>query len=165
MYDELLNMLLAAMIEWFSGDPKRIQHFVKVHSFARFIGISEKLSEDELFTLETAAYVHDIGIKPGEELYDRCDGKIQEQLGPECAEKILRQLGFPNKTTERVSYLVSRHHTYDNIDKLDYQILIESDFLVNLFEENASENAVRSAYDKIFKTASGRRICRNMFGI
>lgn len=165
MYNEnLLNALFAAMTEWFAGDPKRIQHFVKVHSFARLIGMQENLCGDELFKLETAAYVHDIGIKPGEELYGRNDGKIQEELGPGCAEKLLGALGFPEETIKRASYLVGLHHTYSNITELDLRILVEADLLVNLYEDDASEAAVRSAYNRIFSTDSGRRLCRTMFG-
>ena len=33
-----LDELFLQMIAFFSGDPKRIQHFMKVHSFARIIG-------------------------------------------------------------------------------------------------------------------------------
>lgn len=161
----LLNALFAAMIEWFCGDPRRVQHFVKVHSFARLIGMSENLSADELFTLEAAAYVHDIGIKPGEERFNRSDGKIQEELGPDCAEKILRSLGFPEKTIQRVSFLVGNHHTYSSITELDHRILAEADFLVNMYEDGSSAEAVRSAYDRIFRTDTGRKICRTMFDI
>lgn len=153
------------MIEWFAGDPKRIQHFVKVRCFARLIGVQENLCEDELFNLETAAYVHDIGIKPGEKLYGRNDGKIQEELGPGCAQKLLCALGFPEKTIKRASYLVGRHHTYSNMTELDLRILVEADLLVNLYEDGASEAAVRSAYNTIFSTESGKRIFRTMFGV
>ena len=34
---ERLDKLLVKMIEFDSGDPKRIQHFLKVHSYARLI--------------------------------------------------------------------------------------------------------------------------------
>ena len=33
---EKLEQLYWKMTEWFAGDPKRIQHFVKVHSFYAF---------------------------------------------------------------------------------------------------------------------------------
>ena len=36
--------------------------------------------------------------------------------------------GYTEEQIERVKYLVGHHHTYDNIDGLDYQILIEADF-------------------------------------
>ena len=37
-----LDELFLQMIAFFSGDPKRIQHFMKVHSFARIIGTKER---------------------------------------------------------------------------------------------------------------------------
>lgn len=61
--------LLTAAIEYDKGDPKRIQHFIKVHSFARLIGKQEKLSDEMMKALETAAILHDIGIHEGERLY------------------------------------------------------------------------------------------------
>ena len=53
-----LDELFLQMIAFFSGDPKRIQHFMKVHSFARIIGTKEGLDETSLFILEAAAYTH-----------------------------------------------------------------------------------------------------------
>ena len=37
--------LIAAMTRYFSGDPKRIQHFIKVYSFAKTIAKIEMLDE------------------------------------------------------------------------------------------------------------------------
>ena len=56
-------------------------------------------------------------------------------------------------------------HTYHNIDGLDYQILVEADFLVNLFEDNLSKEAALNAYQNIFKTETGKRICKEMFAL
>lgn len=160
-----LNELYCEMISYYRNDPKRIAHFTKVHSYAKIIGELEQLGEEELFTLETAAFVHDIGIKVAEEKYGSCEGKLQEKEGPAVAEEMLKKLGFSETVIKRVSYLVGHHHTYGNIDGADYQILVEADFLVNLYEDGVEEKAIRQAYDKIFKTESGRRICLEMFGI
>lgn len=84
--------------------------------------------------LEAAAYVHDIGIKVAEEKYGRCTGKLQEQEGPAVAREMLEKLGFEEKVPERVCYLVGHHHTYTDMDEMDYQILVEADFLVNLYK-------------------------------
>ena len=46
---------------------------------------------------------------------------------------------------------------------MDYQILIEADFLVNLYEDKAGNHAIESAYESIFKTESGKKIFRDMF--
>ena len=78
---------------------------------------------------------------------------------------MLERLGYEQEVIDRVCYLVGHHHTYTNIDGIDYQILVEADFLVNLYEDAVSLDAVRKAYQNIFKTESGRKICRNMFGI
>ena len=55
------------------------------------------------------------------------------------------------------------HHTYTNVDGLDYQVLIEADFLVNLYEDDANRGAVMKAYENIFRTQTGRKIFREMF--
>ena len=157
-----LDDLFMDMIAYYDGDPKRIQHFTKVHSYARLIGIGEELDDASLFILEAAAYTHDIGM--AEEKYGRCDGKLQEQEGPIIAQKMLSQLGFENYIVERICFLIGHHHTYDNIDGLDYQILVEADFLVNLYEDDAGNRAIDKAYKRIFKTETGKKIFRLMFG-
>lgn len=162
---DLTNKLIEEMISYNRGDAKRIQHFIKVHSFAKLIGETEDLSPAELFVLETAAVVHDIGIKPSEAKYGRCDGKLQEQEGSEPARELLKGLGYENTVIERVCYLVAHHHTYENVEGLDYRILLEADFLVNLYEDGISKEGVQRAYEKILVTETGKRICREMFGI
>ena len=49
------------------------------------------------------------------------------------------------------------------MDGLDYQVLIEADFLVNLYEDDAGRSAIAKAYEKIFKTETGKLIFRQMF--
>lgn len=161
MHEKLIN----AAIEYDRGDPKRIQHFIKVHSFARLIAISEGLSADAVKTLEAAAILHDIGIHEGERLYGRNDGDIQQKLGPDIAKRIMETVGGYDDVKERVMYLIAHHHTYTGIDGVDLQILIEADFIVNLYEDGASMNAVKNAYDRIFVTESGKRVLKDSFGI
>ena len=156
----MLNKLHLAMIDLYRGDAKRIQHFCKVHSYAKLIAETEKVDEKCLFILEAAALTHDIGIHVCEEKYGDCNGKLQEKEGPEIAKKLLEELGFAEDVSERVQYLIAHHHTYDNIDGMDYQILVEADFLVNIMEDNLSKEAALNAYKRIFKTACGKKICR-----
>ena len=157
----MLNQLHCAMIRLYSGDPMRIQHFCKVHSYAKLIGELEQIDADRLFILETAALTHDIGIHFCEEKYGSSNGKLQEKEGPAIAKKLLAELHFD----ERVQYLIAHHHTYDAIDGIDYQILVEADFLVNILEDKLSDDAAKNAYRNIFKTKSGKRICREMFAL
>ena len=76
-----LNQLFCEMIQYYRNDPKRIQHFTKVHSYAKLIGELSGMQGEELLTLEVAAYVHDIGIKVAEEKYGSSNGRLQEQNG------------------------------------------------------------------------------------
>ena len=151
------------MIRHDQGDPRRIQHFLKVHSFAKYIGECEGLDKHTQLILETAALVHDIGIRPAEEKYGRCDGKLQEQEGPKPAEALLMESGCPGEIIERVCYLVGHHHTYQNVDGMDYQILVEADFLVNYFENHSETDTIKKSVKKIFKTETGIRIATEMF--
>lgn len=161
----LLDELYHKMIEFFHGDPKRIQHLIKVHSLSRLIGIGEKLDATSLFILEAAAYTHDCGIRPAEEKYGKCDGKLQEQEGPTVAQQMLLELGFENYMIERICYLIGHHHTYTNMDGMDYQILVEADFLVNLYEDDANRHTIQKAYDNIFRTDTGKQIFAQMYGV
>ncbi len=152
-----------AMIAYDAGDPVRIHHFLKVHAFARFIGLSEGLDARTQSVLEAAALVHDIGIHPAEAKYGSSAGKYQEELGPAEAEKLLADLGWPEEDVRRIAFLVGRHHTYTAIDGIDYQILVEADFLVNLYEDSLPPEAQRHAYETVFKTESGKKLCRELY--
>jgi uncharacterized protein len=162
MTREDLDNVFLKMVEKYEGQPERIQHFTKVHSYAAYIGRQEKLDEKTMFILETAAYTHDIGIKKAEELYHASNGRLQQELGPGEAETMLHALHFPEDVIERVKYLIAHHHTYSNIQGIDLQILIEADFLVNLYE-HSDESVASKVLEKIFKTASGTKLCKTMF--
>lgn len=127
-----LYELASRMVAYNAGDPKRIQHLIKVHYFARMIGLAEHVDEATQLILEAAAIVHDIGIRICEQKYGVCDGKHQELEGPDEARKLLTDMGtFSEVQIERICWLVGHHHTYDSITGIDYQILVEADFLVN----------------------------------
>ena len=157
--------LIRAMIRYDTGMPKQIQHFLKVYEFAHLIAVGEGIREQTRQTLETAAIVHDIGIRNSLKMYGDSDGKHQEQLGPEEASTLLQNLGYPEEQIRRVEFLVGHHHTYTDIEGDDYQILVEADFLVNLYEDGESEKAAEAVREKIFRTKTGKDICTRMFGL
>ena len=158
-----MEAVINAMIAYDAGDPMRIHHFLKVHAFARLIGLSEGLDAHTQSVLEAAALVHDIGIHPAEAKYGSSTGKYQEELGPAEAEKLLTDLGWPEADIRRITFLVGHHHTYTAIDGIDYQILVEADFLVNLYEDALPPEAQRHAYETVFKTESGKKLCRELY--
>ncbi len=160
-----INDTINAMIKYFSGDPKRIQHFLKVHEFARIIGINEGLLDDVQYLVEVAAITHDIGIKLSEEKFGSADGKYQEQEGPAEAEKLLREIGYEEDFIDKVCFLIAHHHTYKGIDNAPFRILVEADFLVNIYEEHISMELAKNVKEKIFRTKSGIKIFEDMYGV
>ena len=159
-----IETVYQAMIEYYRGDSHQIQHFAKVHTYSRLIGTLEGLDEETQFVLETAAIVHDIGIKISKEKYGNSNGKNQELEGPAEADKMLRELGgYTEAQIERVKYLIAHHHTYNDIDGMDYQILVEADFLVNLYENESRYSTIMETRERIFRTEAGKRLLDDMF--
>lgn len=164
-YTEMLDLLTEKMMSFNQSDPKRIQHFIKVHQFSQLIGHMEKLDAHTQFLTECAALVHDIGIRPAEEKYGSCTGKLQEQEGPAYARKMLEELSLEEADIARVCYLVGHHHTYTDIDGMDYQILVEADFLVNFYEDGVGSEGIQTALEKVFRTDAGKNLCRIAYGV
>ena len=165
MNEERQVKLLETMMQFDGGDPMRIQHFLKVWGFARQIGKMEGLEERIQEILETVAIVHDIGIKVCMEKYGNCTGKHQEEEGPELAEKMLTELGYDAELISRVSFLVGHHHTYTNVEGMDYQILLEADFLVNSYEGHKKNETIEAFCRRVFRTPSGIRLLSLQSGL
>ena len=153
------------MILFDRGDARRIQHFLKVYQFAALIGKLEELSPEQQEILEIAAILHDIGIIPSEKKYGISNGKLQEQEGPAYARELLNRIGgYGQDFIDRVCFLIAHHHTYEGVDGLDWQILLEADFLVNSFEKNMTEEAIKKFRASVFRTKSGIALLNNQYG-
>lgn len=162
-YDEY--RLLEELSSFFSGDPDRIQHAVKVYAFADMIATGEKLPSDIRKTTVLAAIVHDAGIRIAEEKYGSSEGTLQEKEGPAAARKMLESIGTDRERIERIAFLVGHHHTYSGVDGIDWRILLEADFIVNAFENSLDANALETGMRRVFRTEAGKRIFRTMFNL
>jgi hypothetical protein len=158
-----IGNVINAMIDYYTGDVRRIQHFLKVYGFAKAIGEIENLSKELQETLEVAAVVHDIGIKVSEEKYHSSAGNYQQMEGPPVAKEMLAMLGYDEEFIERVCYLIAHHHTYNNMIGMDYQILVEADFLVNISEDHMGCKEINSIREKIFRTKTGLTFLQKMY--
>jgi HD superfamily phosphodiesterase len=155
--------VMKAMIGYYSGDIKRINHFVKVYGYAKTIGELEGIDELTQEILEIAAITHDIGIKVSEEKYQSASGHYQQIEGPLEAQKLLSKLEVDEATIDRCCWLIAHHHTYNAIQEIDHQILVEADFLVNIHESEMGEDAIRNVKNTIFKTDTGKYFLENLF--
>lgn len=160
----LNDRLILKMFALEKGLPKRTHHFIKVYEFAHLIGEGEHLPQDQQQLLEIAAIVHDIGITPSKKKYGYCDSITQGVEGPLRARKLFKD--FPEITSDvvdRVCYLIIHHHDYDIIEGLDYQILVEADFLANIFEEKMPVEKIQDIREKIFKTKTGTELLNTLY--
>lgn len=161
-----LDNLKMSMIEFYRGDAKRIQHFLKVSSFAVAIGRGENVDEHTLFILEAVGYIHDIGIRIAEKELGLYNNNLQEKLGPPAARAMLTELGFETDDVDRICLIIANHHTYTaDIAGLDFRILLEADACVNMYEKNASADAVKAMLKNVFRTETGKYIYKTMFDI
>ena len=70
----MINRIMIDMISYNKKDTKRINHALKIHSYAKITGEAEGISENEMISLEVASLLHVIGMKECENKYNKCGG-------------------------------------------------------------------------------------------
>lgn len=158
-----ISEIMKKMVLYSEGNTHDINHFLKVHSWARMIGQCEGLGSEELRTLEIAAILHDIACPLCRKKYGEANGKRQEEEGMPLVRRFFEGTDVEERVLERVVYLVGHHHTLEKIEGADYQILIEADYLVNADESHYSESNVRHMLEHVFRTETGREILESIY--
>ena len=160
-----ISGIIQKMIDFYDGNLHDIDHSLKVWSYAKLIGEQEGIDSETQRVLEVAAVVHDIACPLCRRKYGQADGKHQELEGGALAIEFLQGCGLNDAEIARVAYLVAHHHTVDAIDGIDYQILIEADYIVNAGESAYSAaNIVR--FDREYvKTGTAHALLRSIFKI
>ena len=151
------------MIRYFGEDVRRINHALKVYGFATAISNPHMISEQESKIISLAAILHDIGIQEAERKYHSTAGNYQEIEGPPIARQIMQECGIEAPIIDRVCFLIGNHHSYHRIDGLDFQIMIEADFLVNIFEDSITRESIITIRNKYFKTANGIKLLDEIY--
>lgn len=158
-----ISNIILKMVSNSNGNRHDINHFLKVYAYAKTIAECERLPDEEQQIVEVAAVIHDIACPLCREKYGNTNGKHQEAEGVILAREFLKDTGLPEKTTERIIFLVGHHHTLQGIDGIDYQILIEADYLVNADESGYSEANIQNALRNIFKTETGKILLQSIY--
>jgi hypothetical protein len=161
--NQIIGEISKKLIEYFGTDVRRINHAMKVAAFAKSIGENEGLDQTELFILEACGYLHDVGIKKGEEVYQSAAGPYQEEFGPDIVRELLNDTDIRPNILDRICYIIGNHHSYQKINGIDFQILVEADFIVNAYEDEMNESNIRTVYERIFKTKTGRMYLEKMY--
>lgn len=152
------------MIDFYKGNIADINHFLKVCAYAEIIGKLEHLTSEEQEILALTAIVHDISCPLCREKYGNTNGKHQEAESEALLRPFLLEYHLPEPVENRIIYLVSHHHTYTGVHGMDYQVLLEADYLVNAEESSYSIENIQRTRNQIFKTKTGIYILDSVFG-
>ncbi|MDP2980744.1 MAG: uroporphyrinogen-III C-methyltransferase, partial [Candidatus Omnitrophota bacterium] len=147
--------ILNRMKKYFGADAKRIKHAKNVLGYARELLKKEKGDRDIVIA---AAILHDIGIKECERKYNSTSGQLQEKEGPAIARKILEDLKVGQDTIREICQIIASHHSPGEIDTMNFKILWDSDWLVNLKDEYdiKDRKKLEDIIEKVFLTQTGR---------
>lgn len=156
------SRLIGEMKAVFGQDVRRINHALSVLRRAETIQAAEGGCA---LVVTAAAVLHDIGIREAERKHASSAGRFQEIEGPPIARGILERLGLSDETVEHVCRIVGSHHSAADIDTLEFRIVWDADWLVNIPEEHAdlSPDKLGRLVRRVFKTCTGRRLAQQTF--
>jgi hypothetical protein len=151
----LKDRLIAEMKNVFGNDQKRISHALSVLDHAEYLQSCEGGDRDVVIA---AAALHDIGIHEAERKYGSSAGKYQEIEGSPIARGLMENLGLDTELIDHVCRIVGSHHTGRGIDTLEFRILWDADWLVNIPDEfpDIDTHKLKSLIERVFKTDTGK---------
>lgn len=154
--------ILDRMKKYFGTDARRIRHAQDVLGYARELLKKEKGNREIVIA---AAILHDIGIKECERKYNSTSGQLQEKEGPAIARKILEDLKVGQDTIREICRIIASHHSPGEIDTMNFKILWDSDWLVNLKDEYdiKDRKKLEDIIEKVFLTQTGRIKARDIY--
>ena len=158
-----ISQIMEKMIAFSDGNIHDIDHFIRVWTYARTIGELENLDRETQFVLEVAAITHDIACPLCRIKYGNTNGKYQEEEGVPMVKKFLSDTGIAEEVIDRVAFLVGHHHTFSGIDGIDYQILIEADYIANATENGYGQENIVNFMQRIMKTEGGKQILKAIY--
>ena len=158
----LRERIALEMKKYFRTDFKRVHHAIKVAKFAEQI---LKVEGGNPLVVMGVAYLHDIGIHEADRKYGSHSGYYQEMEGPAIAREILERLNVPTQMLDEMCDIIGHHHSPREEETLNFQILYEADWLVNIEEEGFSKDRkkVEALIAKVFRTATGRQLAEKLF--
>ena len=161
--DKILeNKIIDNMKQYFENDKKYIDHALKVLSYTKELLKQEKGDSQIVFT---TAILHDIGIKLCKKKYNSTGGQLQEIEGPPIARKILKELEVDSKIIDEVCDIIASHHSPGEINTLNFKIMWDADWLVNLEDEYDIKNKekLEKVINKIFLTKTGKNLGKSIY--
>jgi hypothetical protein len=158
----LTQVLIDEMKFVFGADTKRINHALDVLAFAQQLQHREG---GDRAVVEAAAVLHDIGIHEAERKHGSAAGIYQEIEGPPIARTILERHNADADAVDHICEIVGQHHSAKTIDTLEFRIIWDADWLVNIPEEigSLSKEKLCAIIEKTFKTYAGKITAKKLY--
>ncbi|MBN1574632.1 MAG: HD domain-containing protein [Deltaproteobacteria bacterium] len=158
----LEDRLIEEVKRLFGDDQKRIDHALTVFGYASEI---MKAEGGDPKVVVSAALLHDIGIKEAERKHGSSAAKYQEMEGPRIAEGIMRDVGLDADTIDHVCRIVGSHHSARDIDTVEFRIIWDADWIVNIPDlyDVEDKGKLAGVIKKLFRTKSGREIAEGKY--
>jgi putative nucleotidyltransferase with HDIG domain len=160
--DLLRERIALEMKKYFGTDFKRVKHAIKVAKYAEQI---LKIEGGNPLVVMGAAYLHDIGIHEAERKYGSPSGRYQEIEGPPIAKEILERLNVPQEMMDEICEIIGHHHSPKEEETLNFQILFEADWLVNIEEDGITSDrkGLEKLIGKVFRTGTGKQLAEKLY--
>jgi hypothetical protein len=158
--NDVKTRAIEGMKDYFASE-RFIAHTLKVLEQAERIFEGEGVVGDFLrSTVVLGSIYHDIGIPEAVKKHSSMDAPYQEMEGPPVARELMRRIGVRPDILERVCRIVGAHHTREKVDGIDFQIIWEADFIVNVDEKNIvlKKEELRKSLEANTVTPTGRRL-------
>ncbi len=156
------KVLIKEMKGIFGDDRKRIAHALNVTKHAKLFLKEERGNVDVVIP---AAILHDIGILEAEKKHGSSAGPYQEQEGPPIARSIMEKLSIDESTIDEVCNIIGNHHSPGKVDTLNFKILYDADWLVNLSDEYDCQDKKKLSriINRVFLTDSGKAMAKKIY--
>ena len=160
--NRLRERISSEMKKYFGTDTRRVNHALKVAQYAEEI---LKIEGGHPLVVLGAAYLHDIGIKQAEEKKGTASEEDQETMGPDIAREILNRLNVQRTIVNEVCDIIGHHQHPRERETLNFQILFEADWLVNLAENGLLKDPekLQEIITKNFRTVTGKNLASRLF--
>jgi HD superfamily phosphodiesterase len=162
MNKELKNEIIKKMMSYFEYNNKYINHTYRVLDYAEEISGIEKGDPDVVIS---SAILHDIGIPACEKKYKSSEGQLQEIEGPPVAREILESLSLSEEKIKEVIEIIGCHHSPGEIETMNFKIMWDADWLVNLPDiyDIKDKAKIAEAINEVFMTKSGLEKAKEIY--
>jgi HD domain len=150
--------LLSELASHFGEDERRIEHAMMVLGHAE--ALLARVPNADPVVVVAAAITHDFGIVEAERRHGKSTGTLQEKYGPDLVAPVLRRVGLGDEKVGEVCDIIASHHSPPLQPSVNFNLLYESDWLVNIHDFPvilADRKRLESFIVKNFHTDAGLR--------